>query len=48
RRGVLIRDVSSYPGLGRALRVSIGRPEENDAFLKALEYAMVEVAPEGP
>ena len=43
KRGVLIRDVSSYPRLGKALRVSIGRPEENDAFLKALEYAMTVV-----
>lgn len=42
-RGVLIRDVSGYPRLGKALRVSIGRPEENDAFLKALEYAMTVV-----
>ncbi|MBX3458749.1 MAG: histidinol-phosphate transaminase [Planctomycetes bacterium] len=39
-RGVLVRDVSGYPRLGKALRVSIGRPEENDAFIKALEYAM--------
>ncbi|MBX3473279.1 MAG: histidinol-phosphate transaminase [Planctomycetes bacterium] len=45
-RGVLTRDVSGYPGLGKALRVSIGRPEENDAFLKALEYAITEVPPE--
>lgn len=43
-RGVLVRDVSGYPGLAKALRVSIGRPEENDAFLKALEYAMTVVA----
>jgi histidinol-phosphate aminotransferase len=42
-RGVLVRDVSTYPRLERALRVSIGRPEENDAFLKALEYAMTVV-----
>ncbi|MCA8916080.1 MAG: histidinol-phosphate transaminase [Planctomycetes bacterium] len=43
-RGVLIRDVSGYPRLSKALRVSIGRPEENDAFIKALEYAMTVVA----
>lgn len=43
KRGVLIRDVSKYPRLQRALRVSIGRPEENDAFLKALEAALAEV-----
>jgi len=37
RRGVLIRDVSSAPDLGKALRVSIGAPAANDAFLAALE-----------
>ncbi len=36
-RGVLIRDVSRYPMLERAMRVTIGLPEENDAFLNALE-----------
>jgi histidinol-phosphate aminotransferase len=36
RRGVLIRNVSSAPGLERALRVSIGAPAANDAFLAAL------------
>jgi histidinol-phosphate aminotransferase len=36
RRGVLIRNVSSAPGLDRALRVSIGAPAANDAFLAAL------------
>jgi len=36
RRGVLIRNVSSAPGLSRALRVSIGAPAANDAFLAAL------------
>ena len=35
-RGVLVRDVTSYPMLGKALRVSIGAPEENDRFLSAL------------
>lgn len=43
-RGVLIRDVSKYPRLQKALRVTVGRPEENDAFLKALEYAMTVVS----
>jgi len=37
RRGVLIRDVSGAPDLGKALRVSIGAPAANDAFLAALE-----------
>ena len=36
-RGILIRDISSYPGLTNCLRVSVGSPAENDAFLAALE-----------
>jgi histidinol-phosphate aminotransferase len=35
-RGVLIRNVSSARDLGHALRVSIGAPAANDAFLAAL------------
>jgi histidinol-phosphate aminotransferase len=35
-RGVLVRDVSSAPAMERYLRVTIGTPEENDAFLAAL------------
>jgi histidinol-phosphate aminotransferase len=35
-RGILIRDVSSYPRLTNCLRVSIGSPEQNDRFLAAL------------
>ena len=35
-RGVLVRDVSSYPRLGRCLRVSVGSERENDLFLAAL------------
>jgi histidinol-phosphate aminotransferase len=35
-RGILVRDVSGYPRLGRHLRVSVGTPEENDALLEAL------------
>ena len=42
RRGVLIRNVSSSKGLERALRVSIGAPAANDAFLAALR---AELAP---
>jgi len=42
RRGVLIRNVSSGPGLERALRVSIGAPAANDAFLSAIR---AELAP---
>ncbi len=40
RAGILIRDVSSYPMLDRGLRVSIGTPEENTAFLTALREAV--------
>ena len=36
RRGVLVRDVTSYPLLSRCLRISVGSPEENDTFLHAL------------
>ena len=36
-RGILIRDVSSYPMLQNAMRVSIGTPAENDEFISALK-----------
>jgi len=39
-RGVLVRDVSSYPMLERVLRVSVGKPEENNRFLSALDRAL--------
>lgn len=42
RRGVLVRDVTSYPMLARCLRASIGTEEENDAFLHALGTALGE------
>lgn len=42
-RGVLIRNVTSYPMLGNALRVSIGTAGENDRFLDALERAIKEI-----
>ena len=35
-RGILVRDVSHYPMLGNALRISVGTPRENDALLEAL------------
>jgi histidinol-phosphate aminotransferase len=35
-RGVLVRDVSGYPTLEWHLRVTVGTPAENDAFLRAL------------
>ncbi len=36
-RGILIRDLSSHPRLKNCLRVTIGTPEENDAFLEKLK-----------
>jgi histidinol-phosphate aminotransferase len=35
-RSVLVRDCSSWPRLEGCLRVTIGTPEEDDAFLAAL------------
>jgi histidinol-phosphate aminotransferase len=35
-RSVLVRDTSSWPRLANCLRVTVGTPEENDAFLCAL------------
>lgn len=40
-RGVLVRDFSRAPHLEDCLRVSIGSPEENDAFLRALRDAVM-------
>jgi histidinol-phosphate aminotransferase len=34
--GLLIRDVRSQPGLGRALRISVGTPEQNGRLIGAL------------
>jgi len=42
RRGVLVRDVTSYPRLQRCLRVSVGAEPENEAFLAALRHALEE------
>jgi histidinol-phosphate aminotransferase len=42
-RGVLVRDVSAYPGLERCLRVTAGTPDESGAFLAALPEALEEV-----
>lgn len=40
-RGIRIRDVSSLPGMGQHLRVTVGTSEENGMFLAALEEALV-------
>jgi histidinol-phosphate aminotransferase len=34
--GILVRDFSAQPGLDNCLRITIGKPEENDALLTAL------------
>lgn len=39
-RGVLVRDCSGWPGLAGRLRVTVGSPSENDAFLTALEEVL--------
>jgi len=42
RRGVLVRDVTSYPQLSRCLRVSVGNKQENHLFMHALGAALTE------
>jgi histidinol-phosphate aminotransferase len=44
QRGVLVRDCSSWPRLAHCLRVTIGTPEENSAFVAALGESVREVA----
>jgi histidinol-phosphate aminotransferase len=40
QRGVIVRDCSSFQGCGEHfLRVTVGRPEENDRFLEEFEKA---------
>jgi histidinol-phosphate aminotransferase len=39
-RGVLVRNCASWPRLDGCLRVTIGTPEEDDAFLSALGEAL--------
>jgi histidinol-phosphate aminotransferase len=43
-QGVLVRDFSRWPRLDDCLRVTIGTPAENDAFLDALRSSLREVA----
>lgn len=42
-RGVLVRSFARWPGVEGCLRVTVGTPEENDAFLAALSDALEEV-----
>jgi histidinol-phosphate aminotransferase len=39
-RSVLVRDCSSWPGLDGCLRVTVGTPAEDDAFLSALKEVL--------
>ena len=39
-RSVLVRDCSSWPGLAGCLRVTVGTPVEDDAFLAALKEVL--------
>lgn len=39
-RSVLVRDCSGWPRLTGCLRVTVGNPEENDAFLAALKEVL--------
>jgi histidinol-phosphate aminotransferase len=39
-RSILVRNCSTWPGLDDCLRVTIGTPEENDAFIAALTEAL--------
>jgi histidinol-phosphate aminotransferase len=40
QRSILIRDVSGWPRLEGCLRVTVGTPAENDAFLAGLAAAL--------
>jgi histidinol-phosphate aminotransferase len=41
KQGVIVRPVGNY-GLPEWLRISIGLPEENEAFIEALTHALAE------
>jgi histidinol-phosphate aminotransferase len=42
RAGVLVRNFARWPRLDDCLRVTIGRPEENDAFLAAMKEVLAQ------
>jgi len=42
KTGVLVRNFARWPRLDNCLRVTIGRPEENDAFLAALKEVLAQ------
>lgn len=40
RRGILARNMGDFPGLETCIRVTVGRPEHNQAFLRALREVL--------
>ncbi|GAB4246261.1 MAG: histidinol-phosphate transaminase [Acidobacteriota bacterium] len=44
REGIVVRDRSSVPGLDGCIRVSVGRPEENELFLDRLRHHLERLA----
>ena len=42
RRGVIVRAMNSY-GLDNCIRISVGRPEENERFVETLKEVLVEL-----
>jgi histidinol-phosphate aminotransferase len=43
-RSVLVRDCSSWPRLANCLRVTVGTPDENKAFLTALDEVLTDAS----
>ena len=39
-RGILVRNISNYPNLERCLRITVGRPEENQELIGALKEVL--------
>ncbi|HLA38351.1 MAG TPA: aminotransferase class I/II-fold pyridoxal phosphate-dependent enzyme, partial [Candidatus Glassbacteria bacterium] len=39
-RGLLVRDVTGYPGLTRCLRITVGAPEDNQALVAAMQEVL--------
>lgn len=47
-KGVLVRKFAAPPVLTHCLRITVGSPEENDAFLKTLDTIMPSLTPDAP
>ncbi|HSW38285.1 MAG TPA: histidinol-phosphate transaminase [Acidobacteriota bacterium] len=46
-KGILVRDVSSYPMLSQCLRLNVGKPEENDRLVSALRSGIESIGASG-